>query len=69
FVFVILGASITYLGGFISSYQRILQRVGGGLIILFGLYLTGLLKIKPLQYEKRIHLKAKPTNLFGSFLI
>lgn len=69
FVFVTLGASATYLGGLIPSYQKILQVVGGGLIILFGLYLTGLLKIKPLQYEKRIHLKAKPTNLFGSFLI
>jgi len=69
FVFVILGASATYLGSLISSYQKILRIVGGIIVIIFGLYLTGLLKIKPLQYEKRIHLKAKPTNLFGSFLI
>ncbi|MBU4561529.1 cytochrome c biogenesis protein CcdA [bacterium] len=69
FIFVILGASATYLGGLISSYQKILRIIGGIIVILFGLYLTGLLKIRPLQYEKRIHLKTKPTNLFGSFLI
>lgn len=69
FIFIILGASATYLGNLVSSYQRALRIVGGIIVILFGLYLTGLLKIKPLQYEKRIHLKTKPAHLFGSFLI
>jgi len=63
FVFVILGASITYLGGLISSYQKILQRVGGGLIILFGLYLTGLLKIREEGSSKD---KARPSLWFFS---
>ncbi len=69
FVFVSLGATATSLGKFVSTHQRIIEIVGGSIVILFGLHLTGILNIKYLQYEKKFHLGKKPANIFGSFIV
>jgi cytochrome c-type biogenesis protein len=68
-VFILLGASATFLGGFLQQYQGLIAKIGGALIILFGLHISGLLKIKFLQKEKRMHLRDKPLGYFGSALI
>ena len=68
-VFVALGASATYIGGFLIENKRIIGIVGGLVVIAFGVHLTGILKIKSLEYEKRFHLKHKPANLLGSIII
>lgn len=44
-VFIILGASASRLGQFLAPHRLLVQRIGGLLIILFGLELIGLLKI------------------------
>ena len=44
-VFVLLGASATALGRALNYYQVWLQRVGGVLIILFGLLCLGVFKV------------------------
>jgi cytochrome c-type biogenesis protein len=44
-VFIALGATATAAGKFLREYQDVLRQVGGVLIILFGLYLAGLLPI------------------------
>lgn len=69
FVFVSLGATATSLGKFVYIHQRIIEIVGGSIVILFGLHLTGVLNIKYLQYEKKFHLGRKPANIFGSFIL
>ena len=68
-VFTALGASATYLGGFLLNNKTIISAVGGIIVVLFGIHLTGIIKIKYLEYEKRFHLKYKPTNLFGSLIV
>ncbi|HCX90669.1 MAG: cytochrome C biogenesis protein [Deltaproteobacteria bacterium CG12_big_fil_rev_8_21_14_0_65_43_10] len=68
-VFTALGASATYLGTFLFNNKKTIEVVGGVIVIAFGIHLTGILKIKYLEYEKRFHLKYKPTNLFGSLVI
>lgn len=68
-VFVLLGATATFLGSFILSYQQILRIVGGIIVILFGLYMLGVFTSKYLEQEKRFFLKKKPINIFGSVLI
>jgi cytochrome c-type biogenesis protein len=55
-IFVLLGLSATVLGGLISEYRYLLQRVGGVVIILFGLQMTGVLKFKFLAKKKKIEL-------------
>jgi len=68
-VFILLGASASSLGKALLSHQKILKTIGGIIIILFGLQVTGLIKFKFLEYEKRIQLKAKPLTIFGSLLM
>lgn len=55
-IFVILGAAAASLGGLLREYSSVLQRVGGVLIIIFGLDFAGILPIKALAYERKFSL-------------
>lgn len=68
-VFILLGASASVLGTVLNTYKGLFRIVGGLIIILLGVHLTGLLRIRGLDIEKRIHLKKKPFQFLGSFLI
>ena len=68
-VFVLLGASATALGRALNYYQIWLQRVGGILIILFGLLCLGMFKAGMLTQERRLHLERKPLGYLGSALV
>lgn len=52
-IFISLGASASYLGGLLQSNQIWLRRVAGAIVVVFGLHLVGLVKIKWLYREKR----------------
>ena len=54
-VFVLLGASATALGQQLFRYRYELNIAGGTLVILFGLFTLGLLKVPWLQRELRFH--------------
>lgn len=68
-VFTILGASASFLGGLLSQHKGAIRIIGGALIILFGLHLTGLLPVSLFQYEKRLHIRKKPLHFLGTFAI
>jgi len=68
-VFVLLGASATLVGGFMQEHMILFRRVGGVLIVLFGVHLTGLVPIHMLLGEKRVNLHNKPAGYVGSFLV
>ncbi len=68
-VFIIFGASATFLGQVFITYQDIIQKVGGVLIILFGLYIMGVLKLNFLTSEKKIHIENKPAGYLGSYIV
>ena len=68
-VFVLLGASATALGRALNHYQVWLQRLGGVLIILFGLLCLGVFKVGLLTQERRLHLEHKPVGYLGSALV
>jgi cytochrome c-type biogenesis protein len=53
-IFIIMGLSITTLGKYFDQYQDYIRIIGGVLVIVFGLHITGLIKIKYLYYEKRL---------------
>lgn len=67
-IFILLGASSSFLGELLSRYQVAVRKVGGVLIVVMGLSIAGVLKIGLLSREKRLHLRNKPAGLFGSFL-
>jgi cytochrome c-type biogenesis protein len=67
-IFILLGATATALGRVLNYYQHWLERAGGVLIILFGLYTMGILKSGLLSREMRFQLGDKPLGFLGSLL-
>jgi len=68
-VFVLLGATATTLGKAFNEYYATISKVAGVLIIVFGLHMMGLFKIKFLNYEQRFHVQQKKLGMLGSFLV
>ena len=68
-VFVIMGASATFLGSLFAYANRWVERVGGVLLIVFGLYLAGLLRLPGMAREWRMHLGDKPLGYVGTVLV
>jgi len=68
-VFILLGASATALGRVLNYYQVWVQRVGGALVILFGLLCLGVARPRSLEREYRIQLGRKPVGYLGSALV
>lgn len=59
-VFIVLGASATALGRLLLGYRVELNLIGGAVVILFGLFLIGLVRPGWMMREARFH-----TNLPG----
>lgn len=68
-IFILFGASATFIGQVFLQYQDIIQKVGAVLIILFGLYIMGVLKLNFLTKEKKFHIENKPSGYFGSYIV
>lgn len=69
-VFVSLGASASLFGQLLLTYQDVIRKVGGIVIILLGIHIIGIINIKALQQDKRLHLfRERPAGLMGSFLV
>ena len=58
-VFVLLGASATALGQLLLTYRYELNIVGGVIVIIFGLFMTGIVAIPWLQRELRVETRLK----------
>ncbi len=66
---ILLGASASLLGGLIMRYNFLIRIAGGLVIIILGFHLIGLLRIRFLEMEKRLHLRKKPTHILGTVLV
>ena len=68
-IFLALGAGATVLGQTLLSYRDLISRVGGVVIIVFGLYLMGVLNIGMLSRERRFHVADKPAGYLGTVFV
>lgn len=68
-VFMALGASSSAIGSFLFKYQNWIRITGGILVIIFGLFVAGFLRIDFLSRERKMHLSGKPAGYIGTFLI
>jgi cytochrome c-type biogenesis protein len=66
-IFILLGASASFLGSFLSRYEIWIGRVGGLIIIVLGLHLAGVFRLTPLMRERRMHFANKPAGYIGTF--
>jgi len=68
-VFITLGAIATEIGQVLARYKSILAQVAGVVIILFGLHLMGVLKIKALYADKRMHNVNPTSGAWRAFIV
>jgi cytochrome c-type biogenesis protein len=59
-IFVTLGAAASALGALLYDLRTILAKVGGVVVIVFGLHTMGLITIPFLDYDTRKHVKPNP---------
>jgi cytochrome c-type biogenesis protein len=68
-VFVLLGASASYVGVFLRENKILLLKISGIVIILFGLFSMDIIKIPQLYRERRLNLPHRNVGLIGTFLL
>ncbi len=68
-VYTVMGVVAGSLFGLLQDGLRWVQKLGGLLVFLFGIHLTGLFHFGILLGEKRVHIHNKPAGYFGSFLV
>ena len=68
-VFVALGASATFIGGFLTRHIEILSKIAGVIIVILGLHMVGIFKIGILNYEKRFNVKRNSSGYLTAFLL
>lgn len=68
-IFILLGASATYLGQKLTDYFDILKYPAGAIIIVMGLHFLGIFKINLLYRQAKVDVDKKPPGLVGAFLV
>ena len=68
-IFILLGAGATAMGQVLRAYEVWITRIGGVLVIIFGLYLLGIFNVTAFSTERRFHLSDKPTGYLGTVLV
>src|SRR5689334_16384239 len=68
-IFLALGATATVLGRVLITGREWISRVGGAIIIVFGLYMLGAFNVGLLSTERRVHLADKPVGYLGTVLV
>ncbi len=68
-IFILMGASASYLGQLLARYQTWMMKAGGVLVIILGIHFTGIINIPFLQMERRFEMRKKPIGYVGSFLV
>jgi cytochrome c-type biogenesis protein len=68
-IFMAMGAGATLLGQALLQHRDWISRVGGVVIIIFGLYLLGVLNIGFMSREARFHVADKPVGYLGTVFV
>ncbi|OLB01451.1 MAG: cytochrome C biogenesis protein [Candidatus Rokuibacteriota bacterium] len=68
-VFVALGASFSAAGQFLLDYRDWIRRIGGILIVVFGLYIVGVLRVGIFGRTQQWQLREKPAGYLGSLAV
>ncbi|MFG1347001.1 cytochrome c biogenesis protein CcdA [Xanthobacter autotrophicus DSM 431] len=68
-VFILLGATASTLGQALTRHVETLTLVSGALLIVFGLHMTGLVRIPLLYRQAKIDPGARPAGLLGPYVV
>src|SRR5581483_3875752 len=67
--FIALGATASTLGSFLREHQVIVRQIGGIILVIIGLHLTGILKIPFLYWQKRFEYHPARPGYPASFIM
>lgn len=68
-IFVALGAGATAISGLLLAYRAEASMIGGAIVILFGLFTTGLLRLPWLDVDRRYHGRLEGGHPAGAYLL
>ncbi len=68
-VFILLGAGATFINRLLLQHMEILSQIAGIIIVIFGVHMTGLVRIPILYREARFNSIDKPQNWLGAYVI
>ena len=68
-IFILMGVSITSLGKLLITHKDVFRKIGGALIIVFGLHTIGIFRIKLFYREKRFLYFDKIKGPFSSVIM
>ncbi|MDD5643913.1 MAG: cytochrome c biogenesis protein CcdA [bacterium] len=68
-VFISLGASASLIGKTFFGAKRIIEVIGGLLLIALGIHMSGIVNIPFLNFEKKLRFRKKPFGFIGSFAL
>lgn len=68
-VFLGLGASFSAAGQLLLDYREWIRRIGGALIVIFGLYIAGVIRIGWLGRTRQLQVQTKPAGYLGSLIV
>lgn len=70
-IFISLGLFAGFIGNYIPGFKGIFSRIGGVLVIIFGLYLLDIFKFSSFESTKKLGIatKIQPGTPVGSFLL
>ena len=68
-VFILMGATATFIGSFLENHMDIIQKIAGVVVVIFGLHMTGIFQLKFLLYEKKFHSQSGKVGLVKGFLM
>ncbi|SKA12895.1 cytochrome c biogenesis CcdA family protein [Selenihalanaerobacter shriftii] len=68
-IFILLGMSATFIGRFMLQNQSIIRKISGVIVIIFGLHMTGIIKLSFFYKEKKVHYRPNKVTAISSFLL
>ncbi|MDX9819283.1 MAG: cytochrome c biogenesis protein CcdA [Desulfococcus multivorans] len=68
-LFIALGGLAASFGGLFAQHKDIIRIIGGVIIIILGIHLTGIFRIHFLEIDKRVQIQKKPLHFFGTFIV
>jgi cytochrome c-type biogenesis protein len=68
-IFMLIGLSVSAVGGLFASNKDLIARIGGVVIIILGLNMMGVFRIPALAMDKRFHLQGGSHSYWLSFVV
>lgn len=67
-IFILMGTGAGSIGFFLNRYKRILIKISAVIIIIFGLFIMGIIKLNFLYRERKFNMKIKSADALSSFI-